>query len=321
MPSDAHNLLECLAQAQVAVLGDVMLDRYWFGRVERISPEAPVPVVQVQKEEERPGGAANVALNIAALGARCRLRAPVGKDAAAGRLVELLAAAGVESSFLPVAEIPTTVKLRVIGQQQQLLRLDFEEYPQDAALAELFSPDTLLRAPCSALVLSDYGKGAVRDAPAWIAAGRERRLPVLVDPKGRNYERYRGATLITPNKAEFQAVAGPWRSDAELQELAQHWRREWELEGLLVTRGEEGMTLFLADGIHHHPAQAREVFDVTGAGDTVIATIATAVAAGWPLDQAVELGNRAAGIVVGKLGAATVSREELALALRGANAG
>jgi rfaE bifunctional protein kinase chain/domain len=292
-----------------------MLDRYWFGRVERISPEAPVPVVQVGREEQRPGGAANVALNIVALGADCRLRALLGRDAAANMLTQLLEQARVETSFRHLDGLPTTVKLRVIGQQQQLLRLDFEERPEEARLAELFVADADFLHDCAALLLSDYGKGVLLDPQPWIQLARAQGLPVLVDPKGRDYTRYRGATLITPNKGEFQAAAGTWRSEEEFRQLGERQRQTWQLEALLVTRGEEGMTLFLADGIHHHPAQAREVFDVTGAGDTVIATIATAVAAGWPLDRAVELGNRAAGIVVGKLGAATVSPEELSAAL------
>ncbi|WP_312260827.1 D-glycero-beta-D-manno-heptose-7-phosphate kinase [Candidatus Igneacidithiobacillus taiwanensis] len=315
MPLVVPEALQRLRRARVAVLGDVMLDRYWFGRVERISPEAPVPVVQVGREEQRPGGAANVALNIVALGADCRLRALLGRDAAADALTQLLEQARVETSFRHLDGLPTTVKLRVIGQQQQLLRLDFEERPEEARLAELFVADADFLHGCAALLLSDYGKGVLLDPQPWIQCARAQGLPVLVDPKGRDYTRYRGATLITPNKGEFQAAAGNWRSEEEFRQLGEQQRQAWQVEALLVTRGEEGMTLFLADGIHHHPAQAREVFDVTGAGDTVIATIATAVAAGWPLDRAVELGNRAAGIVVGKLGAATVSPEELSAAL------
>ncbi|MCE5360432.1 MAG: bifunctional hydroxymethylpyrimidine kinase/phosphomethylpyrimidine kinase, partial [Acidithiobacillus sp.] len=227
----------------------------------------------------------------------------------------LLEQARVETSFRHLDGLPTTVKLRVIGQQQQLLRLDFEERPEEARLAELFVADADFLHGCAALLLSDYGKGVLLDPQPWIQCARAQGLPVLVDPKGRDYTRYRGATLITPHKGEFQAAAGNWRSEEEFRQLGEQQRQAWQVEALLVTRGEEGMTLFLADGIYHHPAQAREVFDVTGAGDTVIATIATAVAAGWPLDRAVELGNRAAGIVVGKLGAATVSPEELSAAL------
>jgi len=319
VPSAAPDSLDQLRRAHVAVLGDVMLDRYWFGRVERISPEAPVPVVQVRREEERPGGAANVALNIAALGATCRLWAPVGRDAAADSLDSLLRRAGVDTHLVALEGLPTTVKLRVIGQQQQLLRLDFEERPDEQHLYGLLRGDEDFFVGMAALLLSDYGKGAVHDPQAWIRLARERQIPVLVDPKGRDFARYAGATLLTPNKSEFQAVAGAWKTEEEFHVLARHWRAAWQLEALLVTRGEEGMTLFLADGIHHHPAQAREVFDVTGAGDTVIATIATAVAAGWPLDRAVELGNRAAGIVVGKLGAATVSPLELAASFEAAH--
>ncbi len=314
MPSDASNLFAHLARARVAVVGDVMLDRYWFGRVERISPEAPVPVVQVQREEERPGGAANVALNIQALGAQGVLRAPVGADAPGIRLGELLQDAGVEADLLAVPGLPTTVKLRVIGHQQQLLRMDFEAKPEEIPAGELLGQDGQWLSACGALVLSDYGKGAVREAQEWIHFCRSRGIPVLVDPKGRDYGRYRGATLITPNKGEFQTVAGSWRDEEEFRQMGAYWRTLLELEALLVTRGEEGMTLFTATAVHHHPARAREVFDVTGAGDTVIATIAATLAAGCPLDRAVELSNHAAGIVVGRLGAATVTMEELATA-------
>ncbi len=314
MPSAVPDPFALLAQARVAIVGDVMLDRYWFGRVDRISPEAPVPVVQVEREEERPGGAANVALNIRALGARGILRAPVGADMPATRLGELLRDAGVEADFLEVPGLPTTVKLRVIGHQQQLLRLDFEAKPEEIPAGELLGQDGQWLSACGALVLSDYGKGAVREAQEWIRFCRGREIPVLVDPKGRDYGRYRGATLITPNKGEFQTVAGPWRDEEEFRQMGAYWRSRLELEALLVTRGEEGMTLFTATAIHHHPARAREVFDVTGAGDTVIATVAAGLAAGWPMDLAVELSNHAAGIVVGRLGAATVTLEELSAA-------
>ncbi|MCE5394092.1 MAG: D-glycero-beta-D-manno-heptose-7-phosphate kinase [Acidithiobacillus sp.] len=313
LPSVDPERLATLARAHVAIVGDVMLDRYWFGRVERISPEAPVPVVLVQREEERPGGAANVALNVAALGARAVLRAPVGMDPAAERLHDLLARAGIDAQLLGLPDLPTTLKLRVIGQQQQLLRMDFEGAPEAIPADALWSGNCCQNA--GALLLSDYGKGALTHSQPWIQWGRRTGVAVLVDPKGHDYERYRGATLLTPNKNEFRAAAGSWRTEEEFCQLAARKRVEWGLEALLVTRGEEGMSLFLADGVHHHAAQAREVYDVTGAGDTVIAVIATALAAGWNLDEAVELSNYAAGIVVGKLGAATVSVTELKQAL------
>ncbi len=306
--------LETLAQAQVAIVGDVMLDRYWFGKVERISPEAPVPVVQVRREEERPGGAANVALNVLALGARAHLLAPVGKDSAGLQLASLLDQAGVTTRLIADAAYPTTVKLRVIGHQQQLLRMDFESQPspEHGASMRAMAPEVLKGA--GALLLSDYGKGALREVQTLITAGRSAGIPVLIDPKGRDYRPYAGATIITPNLGEFQAIAGTWSTEEAFLQLGREWRQKLQLEALLVTRGEEGMTLFTENALHHHPAQAREVFDVTGAGDTVIATLATALAAGWPMDRAVELANRAAGIVVGKLGAAVVTPAELAAA-------
>ncbi|MEY2333366.1 D-glycero-beta-D-manno-heptose-7-phosphate kinase [Acidithiobacillus ferrianus] len=304
--------LRKLARAQVTIIGDVMLDRYWFGRVERISPEAPVPVVQVHREEERPGGAANVALNVRALGAQARLIAPVGDDAAGERLGALLSETGVETALIPDKACPTTVKLRVIGHQQQLLRMDFEAQPSQAHGDALRQRAQTLLSDSQVLLLSDYGKGALREVEHLVALGRDRGIPVLIDPKGRDYHAYRGATLITPNLHEFQAMAGTWSDEAQFRRLGMQWRETLQLDALLVTRGEGGMTLFTPDKLHHHPAQAREVFDVTGAGDTVIATLATALAAGWTMDRAVELANRAAGLVVGKLGAAVVTVEELA---------
>jgi rfaE bifunctional protein kinase chain/domain len=309
---DMLNALDNLAQARVAIIGDVMLDRYWFGKVDRISPEAPVPVVQVRREEERPGGAANVALNVLSLGAEAHLLAPVGQDAAGAQLTRLLEQAGVKTRLIADASYPTTVKLRVIGHQQQLLRMDFESQPSPEHGENMRATAHEILTGAGALLLSDYGKGALQAVESLIASGRAAGLPVLIDPKGRDYRPYAGATIITPNLNEFQAVAGTWTSEEQFLALGREWRQKLQLEALLVTRGEEGMTLFTENAIHHHPARAREVFDVTGAGDTVIATLATALAAGWPMDQSVELANRAAGIVVGKLGAAVVSCEELA---------
>jgi len=299
------------APRPVAVVGDVMLDRYWFGKVERISPEAPVPVVQVQKEETRPGGAANVAVNVSALGANARLLAAVGQDEAAERLAQLLDGARVAADLQRDPALTTTVKLRVIGHQQQLLRMDFESRLTEHAASALLARADELVDGCGALLLSDYGKGSLARVGDWIRVGRARGLPVLVDPKGRDYRPYRGATLLTPNRGEFMAVVGPWQDEADFVARGRELRKHLELEALLVTRGEEGMTLFTALEVTHHPARAREVFDVTGAGDTVIATLATALAAGWSLEAAVDLANRAAGIVVGKLGAATVTVDEL----------
>ncbi|TDG15852.1 bifunctional D-glycero-beta-D-manno-heptose-7-phosphate kinase/D-glycero-beta-D-manno-heptose 1-phosphate adenylyltransferase HldE [Seongchinamella unica] len=304
-------------QAQVLVLGDIMLDRYWEGATSRISPEAPVPVVRVEQINDRPGGAANVALNIAALGAGAQLGGYTGDDEMADSLQDMLAAAGVHCGFTRVAGHPTITKLRVLSRHQQLIRLDFEEADLSRAGAPLEDSLPALLPHCGALVLSDYAKGALDDPAPLIAAAREAGLPVLVDPKGTDFARYRGATLLTPNLHEFEAVAGQCDSESELVQRGEKLMNELQLDALLVTRGEQGMTL-LRPGEEelHLPARAREVYDVTGAGDTVIAVLASAVAAGAGLPQAVALANIAASIVVGKIGTATVSGPELRRAVQ-----
>lgn len=303
-------------QAPVLVVGDVMLDRYWHGATHRISPEAPVPVVKVEQMEDRPGGAANVALNISALGAPAWLVGVTGNDEAADSLAERLTAAGVDARFQRIEDQPTILKLRVMSRHQQLLRLDFEE-PFRVNAAALEADVEALLDKVGVLVLSDYGKGALQDHQALIRAARRRNLPVLADPKGKNFSIYRGATLITPNLSEFEAVVGPCHDEAELVSRGLALLQDLELEALLVTRGEHGMTLLRAGHLPLHlPAQAREVFDVTGAGDTVISTLATALAAGEELPQAVALANLAAGIVVGKLGTASISAPELRRAVQ-----
>ena len=300
-----------LSRARVLVAGDVMLDRYWFGDVHRISPEAPVPVVHVTRAEERPGGAANVARNITALHGLCTLLSVVGNDEAARILEGLLAQDRVKASLHRDPELSTTVKLRVIGQQQQLLRIDFERAPSHEVLAAKLDEYERLVDAADAVVLSDYGKGALERVPDMIALARRHGKPVLVDPKGEDYARYRGATLLTPNRAEFRQVAGRWSDEADLTRRAQKLRAELELDALIVTRSEEGMSLFTATESHHEPTQAREVYDVSGAGDTVIGVLALMVAAGADLHRAMRVANHAAGIVVGKLGTAVATREEL----------
>jgi rfaE bifunctional protein kinase chain/domain len=296
---------------RVLVAGDVMLDRYWFGDVERISPEAPVPVVRVARTEERPGGAANVARNAAALGARTTLLSVVGEDEAGAAVERLVAADGVIASLLHDPALPTTVKLRVIGRQQQLLRIDFETRPSSEVLgAKLREFDERVR-DADVVVLSDYGKGGLAHIASMIAAARAAGTRVLVDPKGDDWDKYRGATLVTPNRAELREVVGRWANDAELASKAQALRGQLDLEALLVTRSEEGMSLFTDGGTVAFPAVAREVFDVSGAGDTVIATVATLLAAGAPMTDAVRIANEAAGVVVGKLGTAVVHPDEL----------
>jgi rfaE bifunctional protein kinase chain/domain len=302
---------EQLAQAHVLVVGDAMLDRYWHGSVERISPEAPVPVVKVSREEERIGAAANVAYNIVTLGARASFVGVVGDDAPGRRLETLLEQTGIEAHLKRDPGLTTTVKLRVIGRQQQLLRMDFENEPDHEALAVQTETFAELAPLHQAVLFSDYGKGGLAHIPAMIAKARSLGKPVLIDPKGSDYRRYSGATVITPNRAELQQVVGSWADAAGLAAKAQALREELRLDALLVTLGEDGMTLFDAQGQSHVEADAREVFDVTGAGDTVIATLAALVAAGLPLRQAMPLANKAGGIVVGKFGTATVTYEEL----------
>ncbi|HYC35198.1 MAG TPA: D-glycero-beta-D-manno-heptose-7-phosphate kinase [Usitatibacter sp.] len=305
---------------RVLVAGDVMLDRYWFGDVHRISPEAPVPVVQVQRTEERPGGAANVARNVTALGGRCHLLAVVGEDEAAGLLEKLVRDERIDASLHRDAQFQTTVKLRVIGQQQQLLRIDFERAPSHEVLAAKLDEFERLVGEAQAVVLSDYGKGGLEHVQEMIAIARRRGKPVLVDPKGWDYARYRGATLLTPNRGEFRQVAGQWKDEADLERRAQQLRGELQLDALIVTRSEEGMSLFTAAGAHREHTRAREVFDVSGAGDTVIGVLALMVAAGASLPEAMRVANQAAGIVVGKLGTAVVHREELAASLEASKA-
>ena len=298
-------------QAAVLVVGDVMLDRYWHGATQRISPEAPVPVVRVNQKEDRPGGAANVALNIAALGAQAWLIGVTGHDEAADSLTEQLQAAGVSVPFQRMATQPTIVKLRVMSRHQQLLRLDFEEPFATDTHALLAAVEATLT-HVKVLILSDYGKGALQNHQALIQAARQRGIPVLADPKGHDFSLYKGATLITPNLSEFEAVVGPCADEQALVQKGLAMLAELDLDALLITRGEHGMTLLRAGHPELHlPAQAREVFDVTGAGDTVISTLASALAAGEDLPNAVALSNLAASLVVAKLGTATVSTPEL----------
>ncbi len=300
-----------LQRARVLVVGDVMLDRYWFGEVSRISPEAPVPVVKIDRSEERPGGAANVARNIAALGAQVTLLSVVGRDQAGRTLQSLLRGEKIRARLHQDGTIDTTVKLRVIGRRQQLLRVDFETAPSHEILRSKLTEYGKLVAGCDAVILSDYGKGGLAHITRMIQLARRHGKPVLIDPKGDDFARYAGATLITPNRAEFRAVAGPWKTERELTERAQRLRRSLKAEALLVTRSEEGMTLYRRDGRLHVPAQAREVYDVSGAGDTVIATLAVMLASGCAIDDAVRVANRAAGVVVGKFGTAVARPEEL----------
>jgi rfaE bifunctional protein kinase chain/domain len=304
-----------LSSARLLIVGDVMLDRYWFGDVSRISPEAPVPVVKVERTEDRPGGAANVARNAAALGAQVGLLSVVGDDEPGTTLARLVGEGSVNASLHVDPAISTTVKLRVIGRQQQLLRIDFETTPSHEVLrAKLVEFEALLP-DCDVVILSDYGKGGLTHIEEMIRLARAAGKKVLVDPKGDDYSKYAGATIITPNRAELREVVGRWKDDAELQLKAEALRAELGLEALLVTRSEEGMSLFHAGGMAHEKAVAREVFDVSGAGDTVIATLAVMLAHGAAWAEAIHVANIAAGVVVGKLGTAVVTRDELEAAL------
>jgi rfaE bifunctional protein kinase chain/domain len=300
-----------MAAAQVLVVGDAMLDRYWFGAVDRISPEAPVPVVRVNREEERLGGAANVALNVKTLGTQATLLTVVGDDEPARKLRNLLEKQGVTALLGHDPQLYTIVKLRVIGRAQQLIRVDFENQPDHEVLGAMLADYERVLDQHGAVLFSDYGKGGLEHIPKMIQLAAAAGKPVLVDPKGSDYERYRGATVITPNRAELAQVVGAWNSEAQLHERAQRLRTELGLTALLLTRSEEGMSLFDDSGHVQVPAQAREVFDVTGAGDTVIAAMAAMLACGLSLRDALPIANRAGGIVVGKFGTASVSYEEL----------
>jgi rfaE bifunctional protein kinase chain/domain len=300
-----------LAQAKVLVVGDVMLDRYWYGAVDRISPEAPVPVVRISREENRLGGCANVAFNAVSVGAQASLLSVVGDDEASHLLQDLIAKSGITPYFGRDDQLKTTVKLRVIGRQQQLLRVDFENTPQNEVLSSQTQQFMQLLPDHPVVLFSDYGKGGLAHITDMIAAARKANKAVLIDPKGSDFFRYAGASCITPNRAELQQVVGAWTSEEELKSKVNHLRKELKIDAVLLTRSEEGMTLFDDQGATHIAAQAREVFDVTGAGDTVIATLAALVAAGMSLREAMPWANRAGGIVVGKFGTATVSYEEL----------
>ena len=297
---------------KILVFGDVMLDRYWFGDVHRISPEAPVPVLKVERIEERPGGAANVARNIAALGAQATLVSVVGNDEAGVCLEKLLRHhTNLNSILHRDNSISTIIKLRAIARHQQLLRIDFETPPSHEVLNTALSDFKKQLALADVVILSDYGKGGLTHIAEMIKLARLAGKPVLVDPKGSDYGRYYGATLLTPNLSEFREVAGGWNNVEEFNFKAERLRADLQLDALLITRSEDGMSLYRAKDVIHEPTQTREVFDVSGAGDTVIATLAVMLACGAELSEAMRIANRAAGIVVGKLGTAVVSRDEI----------
>ena len=315
MMHDVSTLKTRLNKARVLVVGDVMLDRYWFGDVSRISPEAPVPIAKIDHIDQRAGGAANVARNIVALGGQAVLLSVIGDDEAGDQLQQLMQHNQVQTHFLHDKTIATTVKLRVVARNQQLIRLDFEDAPTHEVLNSVTRQYRDLLADCDVVILSDYGKGGLTHVTTMIEWARQAGKPVLIDPKGDDYEKYAGATLLTPNRAELRQVTGSWQDKVALTEKAQALREHLGLQALLLTRSEEGMTLFREGEPHHQPTQAREVFDVSGAGDTVIGAMGLAMAAGLDLPEAMRLANAAAGVVVAKLGTAVCSFDELAEAL------
>ncbi len=300
------------SQGSVLIVGDVMLDSYWHGSTSRISPEAPVPVVCIEKQEARVGGAGNVALNAAVLGARTYLLGLAGQDLDADHIESLLGAQGVACNLQRVLGSKTITKLRILSRSQQLIRLDFEDHFPNWDADALLNDFSARLDATDVVILSDYAKGALRRSTELVALARHKGKPVIIDPKGIEFERYRGATIMTPNLSEFEAVVGHCASEADIEERGSVLRDSLDLAAILVTRGEKGMTLLAQGHVPLHlPTHAQEVFDVTGAGDTVVATLGAALAAGMELDQAVRLANIAAGVVVAKLGTSTVSRHEL----------
>lgn len=308
------NLLDALNSVKILVVGDVMLDQYWFGDVNRISPEAPVPIVKVNRSQIRCGGAANVAINAATLGVDSILLSVVGNDEAGKNLQNLVEN---QQNLTPIfhidQNIATIVKLRVIAKQQQLLRIDFETPPTQQILdAKLSDFAKQIQNNPNVIILSDYGKGALTHSSEMIKIAKNANLQIFIDPKGSNYQKYKNADLITPNRQELAQVVGSWHDENDLILRAENLRKDLNLKALLVTRSEEGMTLIGENNlVINQPARALEVYDVSGAGDTVIATLSAARAAGADWDLAMQFATLAAGIVVGKLGTATVSVEEI----------
>lgn len=313
LTADRHRHIAApnLDSVRILVVGDVMLDRYWFGDVSRISPEAPVPVVRIEKCEERLGGAANVARNAAAIGAHAGLLGVVGADEAGAQVHALLGESRIHSFLQRDDAISTIIKLRVIGRQQQLLRIDFEDAPTDTVLRDKLTQFNALLPDYGVVILSDYNKGSLVNVAQMIAAARAAEKIVMVDPKGDDFARYAGASVLTPNKSELKRIVGSWNSEDQLTAKAQALRKELKIGALLLTRSEEGMSLYTENEVLHVHADAREVYDVSGAGDTVIATMAAMLGAGMTMADAILTANRAGGVVVGKLGTATVTREEL----------
>lgn len=299
------------SQASILVVGDVMLDRYWIGETTRISPEAPVPIVHVGQTRDVPGGAANVSVNMANLGAKIHLLAPVGTDDAGEKLEALLKTTGITTSFLRDEAFQTTVKLRIVTRGQQVVRADFEQSPPKELLAPLTRMFEECLEHCTTVVFSDYAKGSLADIHTMVQLAVAKGKSVLIDPKGTNFAPYRMATVLSPNKSEFMQVAGHWSSQEEFESKALTLCDRLALKALLITRAEEGMSLFVANKHIYIPAHAKDVFDVSGAGDTVIATMAVAVSCGYSFEDAAKLANRAASIVIGKFGTTPITLDDL----------
>jgi len=312
MSSMDNDFLSRLRAKRVLVVGDTMLDRYWIGDVTRVSPEAPVPIVNIGEVKECAGGAGNVAANIASLGANCELVSFIGDDDAGRRLSELLANAGVDRHFHIDTQVRTTEKLRIVSRNQQLLRADFESRPSAQLLEQSVADYREISQNVDSIVISDYGKGGLAYIERMIQVAKDRETPVIVDPKGADYARYRGATLVTPNRDEFALATGITTDHPGFSDTAQNLVQQADLTGLLVTRGNEGMTLFLASGeIIHQDATAREVFDVSGAGDTVVAVISVGIAAGLAWPDCIKLATLGASAVVGRFGTSVVRQSDL----------
>ncbi len=310
------NIIKATLDKKILVVGDVMLDKYWFGDVNRISPEAPVPIARIHKTDMRPGGAANVARNIASVGGNATLLSVVGDDDAANDLENILNNDGVKHNLQRDNSIDTIVKLRVLARNQQLIRIDFEKNPSHEILIEILNHFEKMVAEFEVIIFSDYGKGGLTHIVRMIEIAKQHNKIILVDPKGSDYSKYNGATMLTPNKSELKDATGNWTNEAQLIEKATTLKNNLNLEYLLVTRSEEGMTLFTKSDTSNYPTVAQEVFDVSGAGDTVIATLALMLANNVNVHQAVQVANIAAGVVVGKVGTATVNKHELLTAIK-----
>ena len=308
---ETDELKKRLKTVRILVVGDVMLDRYWFGSADRISPEAPVPVVRVNETEYRLGGAANVALNVVKQGVQVTLLSVRGEDQEGDELESLLHKNDINSEIIIDKKLSTTIKTRVIARHQQLVRIDFENSPNHEVLDQTLERYADLVGKADVIVFSDYGKGGLQHITRMIMAARKEDKCILVDPKGIDFEKYRGASYITPNKAELKNVIGSWNTEEELNEKVYLLCKNLELDGVLLTRSEEGMSLYQSENVSHFPTSAQEIYDVSGAGDTVIGILAVMLGSGCDIEQAVTFANRAAGIVVGKLGTATVNFSEL----------